>query len=333
MLVEIADSSQVASARRAAVDLAKARGLTETDIGRIALVVTELATNLLKHAQRGEIAIDGFADSSGSGLQLIAFDKGPGIADLPRAMEDGTSTAGSPGMGLGAIRRQADQFQIFSRPGLGTAIMARIRDAGRRPVSRPVEPGAIEIGAVETPCPGETVSGDAWVFGIAAKGPTLLVADGSGHGRLASAAAQAAVQVFRERIEEDGVGLLQDIHRALAPTRGAAVAIARRDGGNGIARFVGIGNISAAVISPGGETRRMVSHNGTAGHIAARISEFSYPCPDGSLILLHTDGLSAKWDLPSYPGLAASHPSLVAAVLFRDFRRRNDDATVVAMRV
>ncbi len=328
MLVEVADQSQVSSARRAATDVAKARGLKETEIGRVALIATELATNLLKHAERGEIVIDAFADSSGGGVELIAFDKGAGIADLGRAMEDGISTAGSPGMGLGASRRQADQFQIFSRPKLGTALMARVRNG-----AAPAGGGKIEIGAIKVPCPGETVSGDAWGFAAAAKGPTLLMADGSGHGQLANRAAQTAVEVFRERITEDGVTLLQDIHRALAPTRGAAVAIARRDCANRVVRFAGIGNISGAVISPAGEVRRMVSHNGTAGHVAARISEFSYPCPDGSLILLHSDGLSARWDLSAYPGLAASHPSLVAAVLFRDFRRRNDDATVVAMRV
>lgn len=328
MLVEVADQSQVSSARRAAVEQAKARRCGETEVGRVALIATELATNLLKHAQRGEIAIDAYADSSGGGVEMIALDKGAGIADVARALQDGTSTAGSPGTGLGAIRRQADQFQLFSRPGLGTAVMARVQDG-----SPPAAHDKIQIGAIEVPYPGEPVSGDTWAFNATAQGPALFMADGSGHGELARRAARTAFEVFKKRPADDTVTVLQDMHRALAPTRGAALAVARRDTANGVVRFAGIGNISGAVVSPAGEARRMVSHNGTAGHVAARISEFSYPCPDGSLIVLHTDGLSAKWDLPAYPGLAASHPSLVAGVLFRDFRRRNDDATVVAMRV
>jgi hypothetical protein len=76
----------------------------------------------------------------------------------------------------------------------------------------------------------------------------------------------------------------------------------------------------------------MVSHNGTAGHLAPRIREFTYPFTGKPLVILHSDGLSTKWGLADYPGLAASHPSLIAGVLFRDHRRGRDDATVVAVR-
>ena len=96
-------------------------------------------------------------------------------------------------------------------------------------------------------------------------------------------------------------------------------------------RFVGVGNIGA-VLANGGEARRMASYNGTAGHVAPRIREFTYPFTGRPLVILHSDGLSARWEIDAYPGLAASHPSLVAGVLFRDHRRGRDDATVVAMR-
>ena len=121
------------------------------------------------------------------------------------------------------------------------------------------------------------------------------------------------------------------MHRALAPTRGAALAVARVDADARVVRFVGVGNITGALIC-GGETRRMVSHNGTAGHVAPRIREFTYPFTDDPVLIMHSDGLSAKWDLAGYPGLASSHPSLIAGVLFRDHRRDRDDATIVVMR-
>lgn len=326
--IEIADPSQVSVARRAAVELAKARGFDDANAGRIALIATELGTNIVKHAKRGEILIDTYADPSGSGVELIALDKGAGIADLGRAFEDGMSTAGSNGMGLGAIRRQSDQLNVFSRPGLGTVVAARISNGIR---AKPG--GSAVLAGIASPYPGERVSGDDWTFAASPKGPMAVIADGSGHGPAAAAAAKAAVQIFRDHAGDDCTTILADMHRALAPTRGAAVAVARLEPEARVVRFAGIGNIVGAVVAPDGATRRMVSHNGTVGHIAPRIHEFSYPCPVGSLILLHSDGVSAKWDLTAYPGLAASHPSLVAGVLFRDFRRKNDDVTVVALRV
>ena len=121
------------------------------------------------------------------------------------------------------------------------------------------------------------------------------------------------------------------MHRALASGRGAAVAVARIDTAARVVRFVGLGNICAMLVNAG-KTRHMVSHNGTAGHIAPRIREFTYDFTTDPLLILHSDGLTSRWDFAAYPGLAAQHPSLVAGVLLRDHRRGRDDASVVAMR-
>jgi hypothetical protein len=173
--------------------------------------------------------------------------------------------------------------------------------------------------------------GDGWAFRATAAGPTLLSADGSGHGPLAALAVEAATKSFESDPGRDCARLMEDIHRALAPTRGAAVGIARIDMALRLVRFVGVGNIAATLCSQG-TARRMISHNGTAGHIAPRIREFTYPWSGDATVILHSDGLSAKWDLDAYPGLAASHPSLIAGVLFRDYRRGRDDTSIVVMR-
>jgi len=324
MIARVADPSEVAAARRTATDFARASGFDETETGRIAIVATEMATNLLKHASAGDIVVGSFADRDGVGLELLALDKGPGIADLGVALADGYSTAGSPGNGLGAVRRQCDQFAIWSRPGLGTAVVARFQ--------RQAPSGSVALGAIVEPYPGETAVGDGWVFGAAQSGPTLMMVDGSGHGPLAARVAEAATKEFESNPDRECRRLMEDIHRGLAPTRGAAVAIARVDMAQRLVRFVGVGNISGALYSQGA-LRRMVSHNGTAGHIAPRMQEFTYPWTGSATIILHSDGLSAKWDLDTYPGLATSHPSLIAGVLFRDYRRGRDDASIVVMRV
>jgi hypothetical protein len=188
-----------------------------------------------------------------------------------------------------------------------------------------------EIGVVVAPYPGETECGDAWAFATPDVGETVLVADGSGHGMLAARASERAVEAFVENTRCDTPALAVTLHRALASTRGAAIGLARVDWRHRQIRFVGIGNIAGSVLS-GGNVKRMVSHNGTAGHIAPRIAEFTYPFEGRPLLILHSDGLGTRWEISAYPGLSQLHPSLIAGVLYRDHRRGRDDASVVVLR-
>lgn len=309
-------------------EFARKAGGDEERLGRIAIVATEMATNIVKHAggAGGMIVVDNFSDAQGSGVELLAIDKGPGMADIGISLADGHSTAGSAGTGLGAISRQADHFAAYSRSGLGTVISARF-------VLAPAVAGSdrIDLGVVRDTYPGEQICGDGWAFRVGARGPTLLVVDGSGHGPLAAQASEMATGIFNDHAGEDCVALVERMHRSLFPTRGAALAVARIDTAEKLIRFVGVGNISGSLLS-GAEGRQMVSHNGTAGHIAPRIREFTYPFTTAPCVILHSDGVTNRWRIADYPGLAACHPSLIAAVVFRDFRRGRDDATVAVMR-
>jgi hypothetical protein len=76
----------------------------------------------------------------------------------------------------------------------------------------------------------------------------------------------------------------------------------------------------------------MVSHNGTAGLEARKIQEFTYPWQDNAILIMHSDGLATKWKLEGYPNLINKHPSLIAGVLYRDFKRGTDDVTVVVVK-
>ena len=305
---------------------ARRAGVSEARLGDVAIVATELATNLLKHAGGGHILATHRKDADGAGLEVLALDRGSGMTDVARCMDDGYSTAGSPGNGLGAIARLADDLRIYSRPGLGTAIMVRFLHKGRfderphpawRRCSRRI--------------PGERVCGDQWAFHETAQARTVVVADGAGHGVEAARAADIAMRAFLEHAEASCEDVVDRMHRALMPTRGAAVAVARIDAAARTVRFAGVGNICGVLVTAAG-TRHMVSHNGTAGHVAPRIREFTYDFTGNPLVILHSDGITTRWDLASYPGLASQHPSLIAGVLLRDHRRLRDDASVVAMR-
>lgn len=324
--LEVGDASAVGQARRVATDLGRRAGLKDTDADRMALIVTEAATNMVKHGGGGEFVLRSVRGEAAGGLDMLAMDRGPGIANLPAALRDGFSSAGSPGTGLGAIARVASLFDIYSRPGAGTALFARVWAAPPR-----LAGNGISFGAVNVACPGETVSGDAWAISGDGERLVVMVADGLGHGPAANQAASAAVATFKARAAESPATVLEYIHQALRPTRGAAVALAEIDRQRHVVDFAGLGNIAGTVIA-GGTLRHMVSHHGTVGHDVRRIQEFTYPWPDGASLLLHSDGLTSRWSLDAYPGLLERHPMLIAAMLYRDFRRGRDDATVVVLR-
>lgn len=321
----VADDSHVAEARRGLVAMATGIGFDAVEAGRVAIVATELATNLLKHGSGGELLGGTFDDETESGLECLALDRGPGIPDVAEALRDGYSSAGSAGTGLGAVRRQSHAFEVFSRPGNGTAILSRLQ-RGRPPVNA-VAPHS-RHGAVNVPMRGETVCGDAWSIRRSERGTMLFVVDGLGHGPMAATAALAGVRCFQSAAALSPGEMLQRIHSALRPTRGAAGSIAEVQTGAGTVVFAGVGNVTGTVVGRDG-SRRMVTHNGTLGHSVRRFQEFPYPAVSGALVVLASDGLGTSWSLDAYPGLRDRHPTLIAGVLYRDFARGRDDVTVL----
>lgn len=323
------EASQVAGPRRMAMELAGQTGFSEERAGKVALVVTELATNLAKHASAGEMLFRPIRDTDGGtdlrGIEILAVDGGPGMRDLVTARQDGYSTAGSLGHGLGSIERQSDFFQIYSQPS-GTVVVARLWCEKPSVVARKPP---FEIGAVLVSHPTEDISGDDWDWTMRDDRFAILVADGLGHGLLAHEASAAAVGVFQRLAEESPSRVITEVHAALRPTRGAAVAMVEVDTSRGVANYCGVGNIGAAILTPHGSRHGLISQNGTAGHVANRIHEFSYPVPHPSTIVMFSDGLASHWNLSPYPGLGSRHPSVIAGVLYRDFSRRRDDVTIV----
>lgn len=328
--IPVTEASQVADARRRATGVAQRLGFDETAAGRVAIVATELATNLVKYGTNGEILLGTFEDETGTGVEIIALDRGPGVANLADALRDGHSTGGSPGTGLGAVRRQSQAFDIAAWPGRGLAVLARV--SGTTSKASASEPPPIpRSGAVAVPLRGETVNGDAYCVRPHDGGWTALVADGLGHGPLAAQASEAAVRVFRKHEREAPGRVLAAVHAGLGQTRGGAVSVARYEPSRGMLVFAGIGNVAGAVITDG-VIKRLVSLPGTAGVVARRIQEFEQPFTPRSLLVMCSDGIGTSWTLDSYPGLLAAHPSLIASVIYRDFARGRDDATVVVVR-
>jgi hypothetical protein len=192
-------------------------------------------------------------------------------------------------------------------------------------------PRALELGVVCLPIPGESICGDAWAIAAEPTRFSALLADGLGHGPHAADASEAAARILAADPQGMPGALLEDMHRALRGTRGAAAALARVDLLRDEIRFAGVGNIMASVYE-GAVRRQMVSHNGIVGSNVHKFQEFTQPWHPGSLLVLCSDGLNTRWDLNRYPGLIDCHPSVIAGVLYRDFARRRDDVTVLVLR-
>jgi len=330
VVVAVEEASQVGEARRAATTMSEALGFDERRRGDVAVVASELATNLARYGKQGSLVLQALdrGDGSPRGIELLAVDCGPGMADPERCLTDGFSTGGTQGTGLGAVRRLSAGFALDSHVGRGTVVVARLwREQGVAPA-----PAADDGGAIAIAAPGERVCGDAWEVQRRRDGGLVaVVADGLGHGQMAADASALAIRTLRRHgAEMTPAVLLERLHDALRATRGAAVGIVVVAGGT--ATFAGVGNVAGIVVT-GGEQRHMVSHNGIVGHQVHKIQEFAYPCPPGALVILASDGLRTQWRLDAYPGIARRDATLVAATLWRDYTRGRDDATVVALRL
>lgn len=324
--IRISDNTHISEARRSAARMARSLQFGETEEAHLALVVTELARNVLLHAGGGEVVLQPSTENALSHVDVLALDKGPGITNLAECLQDGYSSAGTPGTGLGAVRRISTAFDLYTKPLEGTVVLARIAgsDAAKRTEYA-------STGSVCVPIPGETRCGDAWEQRQEIGRRLIVVADGLGHGPAASDAAQEALQAFHANRDKGPKEILEAAHERLQKTRGAAVAVVEIDFDHRVARYSGIGNISGTIIY-GGKSRSMVSHNGIVGHQAERRQEFTFPWERDALLIMHSDGVGTKWSLDRYPGLHNKPAALIAGVLYRDFKRGRDDATVVVSR-
>lgn len=314
----IKEHLDVGEIRRHAQDVSKILGFDETLTGKVSIVVTELATNIVKHATTGEmILIEG--DHS---LHILALDKGPGMKNFESSLQDGVSTGGTSGNGLGAIKRGSSYYDHFTSEGKGTVIYVRFSTQNDRDCG---------FGVICTPYPGESVAGDSWEVKKSDEKFSFILADGLGHGLMASEASRLAVSIFAEEDRPQEM-MMEILHRALRPTRGAAVSLADIDYQKKTLTFCGVGNVQGSIKSVGSIGKKCVNYNGTVGVQIRKIQSMTYPYESGDIFVLASDGLSTHWDLMDYPGLMGRHPFVIAGILFRDFMKTTDDVTVIVVK-
>lgn len=315
------DGSCVGEARRFCARTVQDWGWSEIDAGRLSIVVTELGTNLVRHAKEGQLWIALLP--TGHEVEVIALDKGPGMADVQRSSQDGVSTGvGSPGTGLGAIRRLASDFDIHSTA-QGTACLVRVRTSGSPAVAQR------RWGAISIAAPGETVCGDGWAVAVYGDKLAAVVADGLGHGPHAAQASDAALDVFAQAPFASLETLVQDAHAGLQTTRGAALFVMRMEAQR--LQYTGAGNVIGRVLS-GVFDRSMLTQHGTVGVQLRKTEVATQEMPEHALAVLHSDGIASRWRSDEVVPLLQRDPTLIAASLLWRQARGRDDATVLVVK-
>ncbi len=319
--IPITDASSVGEARRRGLLLAERLGFNEVRSGEFALLITEAARNVLAHAQTGHTILTGTRGAREPVARILALDTGPGISDVGRAMSDGYSTGGTMGGGLGAMKRLATVLEVFSSQN-GTIVLLEMGSATQK---------GLQVAGMAVPYPGERVCGDGWASDQTPERTVILLVDGLGHGLAAAEAAEEAIHIFHQHVQRKPGEILGYLHDGLKKTRGAVAAVAEIRPHDHLLTYAAVGNIAASLLS-NQHSRSLVSHSGTLGLASPRIQEFLVDWPDDGIFIMHSDGLTSRWDLSSYSGLLARHPAVIGGALFRDFRRQRDDSSVVVVK-
>lgn len=309
--------TDIQKAQKMAQKMAEAVGFDAGGAGEIAIAVSELASNLVKHkAVRGEIMVRALEEPGKSGVEIISLDEGPGIADIEQAMEH--STVGTLGIGLSSVKRLTDEFIIRSTTG-GTVVSAR------KWLKRAAPP-QMAFSVQARPHRSEDVSGDAYFIKYLPFGVVFGVIDVLGHGRDAWVVAQKALRIIDEEHRKPIDRLVEECHVGLVGTRGAALAFCRIDYEKNILHHVGIGNVETRVYGVA-DPPHPFCFNGTVGLQMENYQVHSYPYRKGMIIVVFSDGISGRFELPQE--METQSPEAISGWIFNGFARDYDDATVL----
>ncbi|NCT83325.1 MAG: SpoIIE family protein phosphatase [Comamonadaceae bacterium] len=322
-------------------------GVGEVQRTLLCTIAAELGSNMLKFAQAGELRLDRRREAGAELVEVLAEDDGPGIADVPAAVSERYSTAGTLGLGLPGVVRMADQVHIETGPGRGTRVQALTWLDARAPQCRErltyrrragAEPPALALswGSENRPCLGQTVSGDAVVFRPLAAG-RLVVAllDASGHGPRAHDLVTRLAAHVAAHPQPEVVPLLEALHLACRGTPGAAAGVASLDPLSGLLSYAGVGNVRARLLGPaaGEQPWSGVSRDGVLGDRFPTPFQHQVRVSRGQLLLLYSDGVSES--LRSYRGClpGAGEATAVARDVVRQCGRDVDDAACAVVRL
>lgn len=305
------------------ITISKAR-LNELD-----LIVAEMTSNLFKYSQGAEILMGVFSNEGNPYIELLSIDQGPGMVNPSRMMQDGVSTSNTMGAGLGSMKRLSDTFDLYSQSGWGTIVLSRVYLDGSKAVNR----SGVTVSPLVVAKPGESTSGDGFVYKKSGTYYKFMLADGLGHGPEANRAVNEAATSFKVFPDTSPTETLRFLHPNIKKTRGAVMSVVGYDTKERRWTCAGIGNIAVRLFGPV-NMRNHMSYNGIVGHnIPGSMNDQSYSADDYNQLMLCSDGIRTRIDLARYPQIYKHDPSVLAAAIYKDHARKTDDMSVVIIKV
>lgn len=327
---KINDRSYVSYVKREIHNLVVAEGFGSQKVGEIDIVVSELTSNLVKFAEEGELLYRVSTDENGTFFEIYCIDGGKGIPNLARMRQDGVSTSETLGQGLGAIERLSYSSSIFTNTDWGTVVHSKIYKKEVAPLKNKK---TIDFGMVQVCCPGEKVCGDGYAVKRFGNGYQFFMGDGLGHGANAHEAAEEAIVAFKECKEKSPSEVLRYIHLQTKKTRGLVATVVYLDFEAKKWTICGIGNISTSIYT-GLSAKNYTPYNGIVGHNIPRTINDSFQILEKyQTLIMHSDGLRTRWNLSELPGILKFDPNIIAAALYKDNARHNDDMTLFAAKI
>ncbi len=297
--------------------------------GELDIIVAELVSNLVKYGHDGELLIRPVQDTHQTGIELISVDSGPGMADPSQMLKDGVSTGGSLGQGLGAVQRLSDEFQLYSQPGTGTVVLARLYQRSSPPK---LTSQAADVRWICVPKVGEDVCGDACYYQLTTSSLTLFLGDGLGHGVAAEIAVSQAINQLSQSQETKPEKLLALVHKGTTGTRGLVGTCAVFDFSTRKWLICGVGNITTKLSASrgAGAAKGYIAQNGILGYmIPPALLSHEMPYERGQWLIMTSDGLRSRWNTARYPGINQYDASILAAVIYKECARHTDDMSVL----
>ena len=324
------DRSYFAILKKEIHAIATSAGFDEHRVGEIDIIVAEMVSNLVKHAGGGQLLVKLVEENELQGIEIISVDNGRGMTDVSRMVADGVSTKNTLGHGLGAMKRLAHIFQVYSQKDWGTIILARIFEEPP-PTSRKV-PRA-EIKSIILPKPGEKECGDGFHCVSTPEQIRLFLGDGLGHGSEAARAVKTAIEAFETCTEEDPVEVIRYINNSVKKTRGLVGTVAVFSLKEKIWKVCGVGNIATKIIGPT-FSKGYLAYNGIIGlNLPRTLNAQEISHEKGQHVVMCSDGLKSRWDTIKYPSVLRYDLTVLSASLLKDFARNTDDMSVMACKI
>lgn len=322
-------------------------GATHIDSSLVKTILSELCTNIVKYAKRGNISVVRIDAKDEVMLEITAIDNGPGIANLDLALQDKFSTGGTLGLGLPGVRRMADNFEILSSKENGTIVKVLKKIKSKQTnrsqlnsdivekkenfkITQHLQTNELDIASFVKPSPGEISCGDKISVITMPNSILLCITDVSGHGNEASKLANEIEAYLAKNASNNLDSLISNLHNQFKGSRGAAMGFLHIDLKDWAMNYCGVGNTGASLISS--THRRFISKEGILGQRLPSLNIQTATLTQGDLFFMWTDGLPELASRNFVTKSKSSTSIRLAHDLINSLGRPTDDAGCLILR-